>query len=170
MWGEASDGYYLRGRPFVDGEAICRSDDAVFIRLDASASHLAHEIGHWLGLLHTDAGNFGRACDVGDDIPDTVAETSADTDWQAKEARVSCRGLDASGKLAELLEAENGCHQPITRIQLKNIMKRNSPCADRFTKDQEDAMTAVWTWRNSSAAASQIQVPRGAVCSSRRDP
>lgn len=170
MWGEASDGYYLRERPFEDDEAICLADDAVFIRRDASASHLAHEVGHWLGLLHTDASNFGRSCDVGDDIPDTVAETSADTDWQAREARVSCHGLDVYGKLAELLEAENGCKLPITRLQLKNIMTRNAPCSNRLTKGQEDAMTTVWGWRNSSAATGKTQMPARAMCSPRRDP
>lgn len=48
---------------------------------------LVHEVGHWLGLMHT----FEKGCEYdGDHIPDTAMHTSATQDCESLDLRSDC--------------------------------------------------------------------------------
>ncbi|KAG6905234.1 hypothetical protein DXG01_004062 [Tephrocybe rancida] len=79
---------------------------------------MVHEIGHWMGLLHT----FQDGCDGGDQVDDTPAEASPASGCPA--FRDSCPGLPGTDPLNNHMDYTNdGCRTQFTRGQITRIIQ-----------------------------------------------
>jgi hypothetical protein len=117
---------------------------------------MAHEIGHWLGLLHTFSGCDDN--DFGDDIESTVAETSnplldplvakggviGDLEIETKSKFVGCDAYPLFLKLMPF--NRNSCNQKYDAAAILNIMEYGE-CMKRFNADQMSVMLDVWKRR-----------------------
>ncbi len=82
-----------------------------------------HEVGHWLGLLHTYEGGCEGPNDRVDDTPAEEYAPAQVSDCSAAQDSCSAEGLDP----------------------VHNFMSyRYDPCMDQFTQDQKDRMGSMW--------------------------
>jgi pregnancy-associated plasma protein-A len=110
---------------------------------------LPHEVGHWLGLLHTFVG-----CDnFGDDIEDTDPEAQADEDFiNAAVPRDSqCTGFKGVLRFQfGKSKWHTSCNLEYNEKSLYNLMEYTS-CRREFSPLQTTIMNQVWTKRQSLA-------------------
>jgi hypothetical protein len=127
-------------------------DGIVITKKDFEPDTVAHEIGHWLSILHPTqnwddpAGPKKNECSlINDHIDDTAAQGPADaSDYDV----FGCEGYKLSVKLKKL--KKNSCSVPltsaVTSVILGNMMLYTD-CRDRFTGDQTSTMLEVWDRR-----------------------
>ncbi|KAK2591037.1 hypothetical protein QQS21_011269 [Conoideocrella luteorostrata] len=115
LWGRSGltgDYVHVRVDSIAGGSSYTRNEGKV----------LVHELGHWLGLVHT----YEYGCDKGDFINDTPA--MADFNDYCEEGRDSCPGADYPG--------EDPIH---------NYMSSGpDSCVTEFTSDQTQRMRNMW--------------------------
>jgi pregnancy-associated plasma protein-A len=148
--GFSSVAYNLRAMTNIKnrGGVALNKDGIAIARKSLPQTTFPHEVGHWLGLLHTFEG-----CDnFGDDIEDTDPEAKVDEDFITKvHADPQCYAFKAFlhynfGKA----KWHTSCKFEYHEKSLYNLMEYTS-CRREFSSIQTAVMTQVWKKRQSLA-------------------
>jgi len=126
-----------------------------FLRDYADGDTFTHELGHYLGLLHT-FGNGVTGCDVGDNVDDTPAEAIPATPKACHQApiRDSCPGRPGVDPVWNIMDySDDTCAEEFTKGQInvmrysleqyKNVLLTNEPfrCVADGTRGTSSRMT-----------------------------
>lgn len=164
--GVAGNAYSVRSaRNKTVFATICLSNDGIVIARDSlnNRKHtLAHEVGHWLGLLHV----FESCEDAGDDISDTVPESISDMKLQ------TTGNSDPDPNAIATLTDDNDCTMMKLLVFLKALdrtscgaqfdqsilynMENYTACRNQFSPEQKRVMLDAWKQRINLQAQSPI--------------